>query len=75
MLLPMIKRDPSDPSCIYTTMQFVSSQAKQYDDNLILTFEQPWYWKGLTSIRSQTDGSDLKRSRTQEVPHENELPL
>ena len=53
MLLPMINLDPSDPSCIYTTMQFVSSQAKPYDATLILTFDQPLYqplyWKTLNN--------------------------
>ena len=37
----MIDLDPSDPSCIYTTMKFVSSQARQYDATPILTFYQP----------------------------------
>ena len=62
MFLPMIKLDLSDPSCIdLTRMQFVSYQAKQYDATIILTFDQPLYWKALTSIQSQTGGSGLKR--------------
>ena len=56
----MIDLDPSDPSCIYTTMKFVSSQARRYDATPILTFDQPLYWKALTIIQSQPDGSDLK---------------
>ena len=52
--------DPSDPSCIYTTMKFISSQARRYDATPILTFDQPLYWKALTIIQSQPDGSDLK---------------
>ena len=52
MFLPMIKLDLSDPSCIYNTMQFVSSQATQYDTTLILTFDQPFYWKArVTSLK------------------------
>ena len=56
----MIDLDPSDPSCIYTTMKFVSSQARRYDATPILTFDQPLTWKALTIIQSQPDGSDLK---------------
>ena len=58
MFLPMINLDPSDPYCFYTTMQLVSSQ---YNVPLILTFEQPFYWKALTSIPYQTIGNDPKR--------------
>ena len=56
----MIDVDPSDPSCIYTTMKVVSSQARRYDATPILTFDQPLYWKALTMFQSQPDGSDLK---------------
>ena len=60
MFHPMIDLDPSDPSCIYTTMKFVLSQARWYDATPILTFDQPLYGKALTIIQSQRDGSDLK---------------
>ena len=53
----IIDLDPSDPSCIYTTMKFVSSQARRYDVSPILTLYQPLYWK---AIQSQPDGSDPK---------------
>ena len=56
----LIDLDPTDPSCIYTTMKFVSSQARRYDATPILTFDQPLYWKALTMFQSQPDGSDLK---------------
>ena len=60
MFLPMIDLDLSDSSCIYNTMKFVSSQARQYDATPILTFDQPLYWKALTIIQSQPDDNDLK---------------
>ena len=41
-------------------MKFVLSQARWYDATPILTFDQPLYWKALTIIQSQPDGSDLK---------------
>ena len=39
--LPMIDLDPNDPSCIYSTLEFVSSQAGKYDVTPVLTFDQP----------------------------------
>ena len=54
MLFPMINLDPRYPSFIYTKMQVVSSQAKQYDATSILTFYEPLYWKVLTCIQCQT---------------------
>ena len=56
----MIDLDSSDPSCIYTTMKFVSSHARRHDATPILTFDQHLYWKALTIIQSQPDGSHLK---------------
>ena len=38
-------------------MQFVSYQVRGM---MPLTFDQPLYWKALTSIQSQTVGCDLK---------------
>ena len=61
MFLPMIRLDASYPSYIYTTTQFASYQAKQYDATPILTYDQPLYWEALTSIQFQTVGRDLKR--------------
>ena len=60
MSLPMIDLDPSDASCIYSTIKFVSSQARMYDVTPVLTFDQPLYWKALTIIRSQPNANDLK---------------
>ena len=55
----MTDLDPSDPSCIYTTMKFLLSQARRHDATPIITFDQHLYWKALTIIHSQPDGSDL----------------
>ena len=56
----MIDLDPNDPSCIYSTLKFVSSQAGKYNVTPVLTFDQPLYWKALTIIRSQPPGNALK---------------
>ena len=58
--LPMIDLDPNDPSCICSTLKFVSPQAGKYDVTPFLTFDQPLYWKALTIIRSQPTYNALK---------------
>ena len=60
MFLPMIDLDPGDTSCIYSTLHFVTAQAKRYGVTPVLTFDQPLYWKAMMIIRSQPDDSDLK---------------
>ena len=60
VFLPMIDLAPSDPSCIFSTLKFVTSQALEYDVTPVLTFDQPLYWKALTIIRSQPVDSNLK---------------
>lgn len=46
--LPIINLSPSDKSCIFSTLLFVKSQAKQIDiPNSCLTFDQPLYIKPL----------------------------
>lgn len=59
--LPMIDLDPSDESCIYSTLRFVAIQALQYDVTPVLTFDQPLFWKALTIIQSQPSNNELKR--------------
>ena len=68
MFLPMIGLDPSYSSWIYTRMQFVSYQAKQYDATHIwptLVLESPNKYPVSNSwLRSETFGS-----QTQMVSH------
>ena len=45
VFLPMIDLNPSDPTCIFSTMQFVCDQALRYKFTPILTFDQPLFWK------------------------------
>jgi hypothetical protein len=60
LFLPMIDMNPSDPSCIYSTLKFVISQARFHGVTPILTFDQPLYWKALSIIRSQAINSDMR---------------
>ena len=58
--LPMIDMNPTDLSCIYSTLMFVSEQAKQHGTEPVLTFDQPLYWKALTIICNEPSKSNLK---------------
>ena len=41
--LPMIDLEACDPTCIYSTLKLVVSQARFYDVTPVLTFDQPLY--------------------------------
>lgn len=58
--LPMIDLNPSDESCIYTTLHFVCREALKNNCTPILTFDQPLYWKAMTIIQNEPSSSALK---------------
>ena len=50
MFLPIIDLSPTDPTCIYTTLEFVIDQAKSLNVRTpVLTFDQP-FWLKATEI-------------------------
>ena len=57
VFLPMIDLDPSD---IYSTLNFVSKEARRHNSDPVLTFDQPLYWKGRNIIQNEPDDSALK---------------
>ncbi len=57
--LPMIDINPSDFSCVYSTLSYVSSHAKRHNVTLIVTFDQPLWWKALQIRESVPVDSDL----------------
>ena len=59
LYLAMIDMNPSDLSCVYSTLSFVSSNAKKYNVTPILTFDQPLWWKALQIRESEPEDSDL----------------
>lgn len=64
VFLPMIDLSPSDPSCIFSTVLYVSDQALQHKKTAaILTFDQPLYWKAKETgkQRFEEDGIALGR--------------
>jgi len=45
--LPMIDMDPSDLSCVYSTLCYISSHARKYNVTPVVTFDKPLWWKAL----------------------------
>lgn len=60
MFLPIIDMNPSDSTCIYSTLMFVSDHARRHGVTPILTFDQPLWWKALMIVESEPMGSDLR---------------
>lgn len=58
--MSMIDVNPGDLSCIFSTLHFISAQAKQYNVTPVVTFDQPLYWKAQTIITSEPPNSDIR---------------
>ena len=56
----MIDMNPSDISCVYSTLTFVCAKAKRYNVTPVVTFDQPLWWKALTVIQNDHKDSSLK---------------
>ncbi|KAL8558585.1 hypothetical protein ACOMHN_046303 [Nucella lapillus] len=57
--LPMIDMDPTNMSCIFSTLHFVSSVASRYDCTPVLTFDQPLWWRSTMIIDEEPPNSPL----------------
>ena len=57
--LPMIDLNPSDPTCIYSTLHYVQAQSVRHNCVPILTFDQPLYWKAQCILQTEPLGSPL----------------
>lgn len=55
VFMPMMNMDPTDMSCIYSTLDFISQQAKKYEATPLVTFDQPLWWKAVSSGVHHTD--------------------
>ena len=58
--LPMIDIQPTNMTCIYSTLHFVSNLAAKYKVKPVLTFDQPLWWKAQLIIDSEPTNSDLR---------------
>ncbi|ESO85534.1 hypothetical protein LOTGIDRAFT_155019 [Lottia gigantea] len=59
VFLRMIDMDPTNMSCVYSTIYFVTSEALCYGTTPVLTFDQPLYWKAMEIVCNEHTGSDI----------------
>ena len=59
--LPMIDMNPSDATCVYSTLKFITNHAIQHNITPIITFDQPLWFKALSIITAEPEGSDLHK--------------
>ena len=60
--LPMIDLNPSEVTCISSTLKFVSEHARRHNiANPIVTFDQPLWWKAFNIISTEPANSDLRK--------------
>ena len=69
MFLPMIDMSASDVTCIYSTLEFISSHARRYNVTPIITFDQPLWWKALNIIDAEPVASKLPPMSNHRVSH------
>lgn len=62
VFMPMIDLNPSDETCIYSTLHFVNDQAKRYNVTPVITFDQPLWWKALNILLEEPNESDLRKT-------------
>jgi len=60
MFLPMIDTNPSDISCVYSTLKYIQDHAFRHGVTPIITFDQPLWWKAMTILITEPVGSDLR---------------
>lgn len=60
IFLPMIDLNPSDLTCIYPTLRFVTEQTSKLNVLPVVTLDQPVYWKALQIVSSASQDSHIK---------------
>ena len=60
MFLPMIDMNPSDTTCVYSTLKYIQEHAHRHNFTPIITFDQPLWWKALMIIVTAPVGSELR---------------
>ena len=55
MFLPMLNLDPTDMSCVYSTLIFLTTTP-------VITFDQPLWWKSQIIVMNEENESHLKSS-------------
>ena len=58
--LPMIDMDPTNASCIYSTLHFFADQSKKYGVTPHLAFDQPLWMKAQYILHTEPSTSRIK---------------
>ena len=58
--LPMIDMNPSDSSCVFSTLKFICNQSRKYKVTPIITFDQPLWFKAKSIISSLPSDKELQ---------------
>ena len=79
--LPMINHNPSDISCVYSTLKHAKERAGRARKTLVITFDQPLYWKAKSIVDAEPATSALRNAivvlggfHTHEFPRSHWLP-
>lgn len=59
--LPIIDMNPTDLTCINSTLHFICKDASKFNATASATFDQPLHWKARTIIENEPVNSPLKR--------------
>ena len=60
MFLPIIDMNPSDPTCVYSTLHYISKHAEKHNCTPIVTFDQPLFYKANAIIENKPSDSRVK---------------
>jgi len=59
IFLPMINMDPTDMSCIFSTLMFLCDQAAKINVTPVVTFDQPLWWKAKLIVSNKSISMDV----------------
>jgi len=60
--LPTINHNPSDISCVYSTLMHANECASLAGKTLVITFDQPLYWKAKCIVYAEPATSTLRNA-------------
>ena len=59
IFLPMIDLTPSDPTCVRSTLEYLSDHARHHGVTPVITFDQQLWWVAFMIVESQPADSPL----------------
>ena len=62
IFLPMIDMDPTNETCIYSTLHYIAGLSKKFNTLPVVTFDQPLWWKAMLIVHAEDEGSYVKKT-------------